>query len=79
MTRQGAELLNFRSQNENARPIRRQDMLKPGTPIEMTKGYRGIRGVILKRTCSEFELYVLKLDNGIHLIAGPSAFIGLKE
>ncbi len=54
-------------------------MLKPGTPIEMTKGYKGVKGVILKGTRSEFELYVLKLQNGIHLIAGPSAFIGLEE
>ena len=58
--------------------IRRQDMPKPGMPIKMTKGYKGVTGVILKRTRSEFELYVLKLDNGIHLIAGPSAFIGLE-
>ena len=54
-------------------------MLKSGTPIEMTKGYKGVRGVILKGTRSEFEFYVLKLDNGIQLIAGPSAFICLEE
>jgi hypothetical protein len=41
----------------------------------MTKGYKGIKGVVLKRTRSELELYVLKLDNGIHLVAGPSAFV----
>jgi hypothetical protein len=41
----------------------------------MTKGYRGIKGVIAEKTDSPFELYVLKLDNGIHLAAGPSAFL----
>ncbi|MCP4669141.1 MAG: hypothetical protein GY849_22620 [Deltaproteobacteria bacterium] len=51
-------------------------MLKPGTPVEMTKGYKGVRGVILERTQSEFEFYVIKLENGIHLVAGPSAFMG---
>jgi len=75
----GAVLQKFRSENAAAPLIRRQDMLKPGTPIEMTKGYKGVKGVILKGTRSEFELYVLKLQNGIHLIAGPSAFIGLEE
>ncbi len=54
-------------------------MLKTGTPVEMTKGYKGVKGVILDRTRSEFELYVIKLQNGIHLIAGPSAFIGPEE
>lgn len=50
-------------------------MLEPGTPIQMTKGYRGVKGTVLEKTDSEFELYVLRLDNGIHLVAGPSAFI----
>jgi hypothetical protein len=50
-------------------------MLEPGTQIEMTKGYQGIKGVIMERTGSEFEFYVVKLENGIHMIAGPSAFI----
>ena len=54
-------------------------MLKPGTQIEMTKGYKGVRGVIVERTQSQFEFYVLKLDNGIHLIAGPTAFLCPEE
>ncbi len=49
-------------------------MLQPGTGIEMTKGYRGVKGEILERTESQFEFYVLKLENGIHLVAGPTAF-----
>ncbi len=50
-------------------------MFRTGMPIEMTKGYKGIRGIIQEITDSEHELYVLKLDNGIHLVAGPQAFI----
>jgi hypothetical protein len=50
-------------------------MLETGTPIEMTKGYRGVKGVILERTRSLFELYVIKLENNIHLVAGPTAFV----
>ncbi len=49
-------------------------MLNPGTPIEMTKGYRGVKGVILQQTGSRFEFYVVRLENGIHIVAGPSAF-----
>lgn len=49
-------------------------MLQPGTSIEMTKGYRGVKGEILERTESQFEFYVLRLENGIHLVAGPTAF-----
>jgi hypothetical protein len=78
MGRKRTVLWKFGSENSEAHGIRRQDMLKPGLPIQMTKGYKGVKGVILKRTRSEFELYVLKLHNGIHLIAGPSAFIGLE-
>jgi hypothetical protein len=47
----------------------------PGTRVEMTKGYKGVKGVITERTDSRFEFYVVKLDNGIHMIAGPSAFV----
>jgi hypothetical protein len=50
-------------------------MLEPGTQIEMTKGYKGVKGVIMERTGSEFDFYVVKLENGIHMVAGPSAFI----
>jgi len=54
-------------------------MFKPGTLIKMTKGYRGMKGVVVERTESHFELYILKLDNGLNLIAGPSAFIPLEK
>jgi hypothetical protein len=54
-------------------------MLEPGTKIEMTKGYKGIQGEILEKMDSSFEFYVLKLRNGIHLVAGPSAFVVLSQ
>jgi len=54
-------------------------MLKTGTQIEMTKAYRGIKGVIVERTESRFELYILKLDNGLSLVTGPSAFTSLDK
>ncbi len=50
-------------------------MPDPETRIEMTKGYRGVRGTILARTDSKYEFFIIKLDNGIHLVAGPSAFL----
>ncbi len=54
-------------------------MLEPGTPIEMTKGYKGVKGTAIERTESEYELYILKLENGIHLVAGPTAFVPLAK
>jgi len=54
-------------------------MFTPGTLIKMTKGYRGIKGVVAERTESRFELYILKLNNGLNLIAGPTAFIPLER
>jgi len=54
-------------------------MFTPGILVKMTKGYRGIKGVITERTESRFELYILRLDNGLNLIAGPSAFIPLEK
>ncbi len=50
-------------------------MHKPETRIEMTKGYKGVKGVITEKTDSKFEFYIIKLDNGIQTVAGPSAFI----
>ncbi|MBW1816977.1 MAG: hypothetical protein JRJ60_07435 [Deltaproteobacteria bacterium] len=49
-------------------------MVESGTRIEMTKGYKGVRGAIQEETDSSFPLYVVKLDNGIHMVAGPTAF-----
>lgn len=54
-------------------------MPEPGTKIQMTKGYKGVNGKVLEKTESQFEFYVLKLENGIHLVAGPSAFVVLKK
>ena len=44
------------------------------TNVVMTKGYRGVRGVITDRPDSPFEFYLIQLENGIHIVAGPSAF-----
>ncbi len=54
-------------------------MLEPGTKIVMTKGYKGVKGVIAERTDSLFEFYIVKLDNGIHIVVGPSAFVIEKD
>jgi hypothetical protein len=45
----------------------------------MTKGYRGMKGVILEKLESRFDFYVVRLENGIHLVAGPTAFIPEEE
>ncbi len=42
--------------------------------VVMTKGYRGVKGVITDRPDSPFEFYLIHLENGIHIVAGPSAF-----
>lgn len=49
-------------------------MYESGTTVVMTKGYRGVRGVITEKPESRFEFYVIRLDNEIHIVAGPSAF-----
>ena len=58
---------------------RRTEMIETGTRVEMTKGYRGVKGIILEKTDSKYEIYVLELDNGIHLVAGPNAFIPVED
>ena len=50
-------------------------MLERGNRIEMTKGYKGVKGVIDEITDSDYEFYVVALDNGLNIIAGPSAFV----
>jgi hypothetical protein len=50
-------------------------MMQPGIKIEMTKGYKGVKGEIVRKVESIFEFYVVKLENGIHMVAGPSAFV----
>jgi len=41
----------------------------------MTKGYRDIPGRIIEKLESRLEFYLIRLDNGIQIIAGPSAFV----
>ena len=53
-------------------------MIQPGVRIEMTKGYRGTKGVIKEKTDSPYEFYIICLDNGINIVAGPSAFFPLQ-
>ncbi len=50
-------------------------MLAEGTRVKMTKGYRGAEGRIVLKTDSKFELYVIFLENGLRVVAGPAAFI----
>jgi len=50
-------------------------MFELGAKVLMTKGYKGTRGVILEKTGSQFDFYVVELENGIHIVAGPSAFV----
>jgi hypothetical protein len=50
-------------------------MLTEGTRVQMTKGYRGAEGTIALKTDSKLELYVIALDNGLRVVAGPSAFV----
>lgn len=45
-----------------------------GTRVRMTKGYKGVEGIIVETIQSRFEFYVVRLDNGIHVVAGPSSF-----
>ena len=68
-----------RKQNLRYIGLRREDMLEPGTKIVMTKGYKGVKGMIAERTDSRFEFYIIKLDNGIHIVVGPSAFVREKD
>jgi hypothetical protein len=50
-------------------------MISEGTRVKMSKGYRGAEGTIVLKTDSKFELYLVSLDNGLRIVAGPSAFI----
>ena len=52
-----------------------EGMLAEGTRVKMTKGYRGAEGTVALKTDSKFELYVISLDNGLRIVAGPAAFI----
>jgi len=47
--------------------------------VTMSKGYRGATGVVAYPTDSSFDLYVISLDTGMKIVAGPSAFVVEKE
>ncbi|MFC1823416.1 hypothetical protein ACFL9T_11960 [Thermodesulfobacteriota bacterium] len=49
-------------------------MMQKGTRVIMTKGYKGEYGVITAQTESRFDFYVVKLENGMNIVVGPSAF-----
>lgn len=49
-------------------------MLKAGDKVVMTKGYRGVKGLVELKTDSPHEIYVIALENKIRLAAGPSSF-----
>ncbi len=49
-------------------------MLEKGTSVSMTKGYNGVKGEIIDRVDSSLEFYVVRLENGMHPVVGPSAF-----
>jgi len=49
-------------------------MFREGTRVRMTKGYRGVEGTIVLKTDSKLELYVIALDSGLKIVAGPTAF-----
>jgi hypothetical protein len=49
-------------------------MLEKGTSILMTKGYNGVKGEIIDNLDSPLEFYVVRLENGMHPVVGPSAF-----
>ncbi len=49
-------------------------MLQKGTRVKMTKGYKGVYGVINAQTESRFDFYVVKLENGMNIVFCPSAF-----
>lgn len=49
-------------------------MLARGTKVRLTKGYKGAEGTILEKMGSPFDFYVVRLENGIHIVVGPSAF-----
>ena len=49
-------------------------MLETGTRVQLTKGYRGEKGTVTEIIDSQFEFYVIRLDNEINVIVGPSAF-----
>jgi hypothetical protein len=49
-------------------------MGKTGARIRMTKSYKGMTGTVRGGLESRFEFYVVELDNGIHIVVGPSGF-----
>jgi hypothetical protein len=54
-------------------------VLTEGTRVKMSKGYRGAEGTIVLVTDSKFQIYIISLDNGLRIAAGPSAFVLLSD
>jgi len=50
-------------------------MVEIGTRVRLTKGYRGEKGTVIEKIDSLFEFYVIKLDQEINIVVGPSAFV----
>jgi|GEM_PF-3363501 len=54
-------------------------MLEIGTSVLMTKGYHGVKGQIIDQLDSPLEFYVVRLENDMHPVVGPSAFTVIPE
>ena len=52
-------------------------MLKTGTRVKLTKGYKDVEGVITQKTDSPYDIYIVDLDNGISIAVGPASFVVL--
>ncbi len=53
--------------------------MEPGAEVIMTKGYKGVRGIIEEKTDSNYGFYIIKLENGIHLVAGAESFTPITD
>ncbi len=49
------------------------------TYIKMEGGYLDSKGRIIKRIESKYEFYLIELETGQKIVAGPSSFRYLKE
>jgi len=54
-------------------------MLEPDTRVQLTKGYRGEKGTVVEKIDSPFEFYVVRLDNDMNIVVGPSAFVNEED
>ena len=53
-------------------------MIRTDDRVMMTKGYKNIKGIVKETTDSPYKFYVICLDNGINIIAGPSSFVPIQ-